>query len=324
MPFSSGAAGASGYPGGSGSAIESGGSYQGVFIPEVWSGKLVEKFYDATVLAAISNTDYEGEIRNAGDTVHIRQRPDITISDYTPDTELSVQRPNSATVDLVIDQAKYFNAICDDVWGVQADMDMLGMWSEDASEAMKIVIDRETLANTFLGAAAAANRGATAGRLDGTINLGVTLTPRSVTSANVIDLIVDLGQVLDEQNVPENGRWIVIPAWMSSLIKKSDLKDASLSGDGTSMLRNGRLGMVDRFTIYMSNLLPAGAAGGLAAGETAVFAGHSMACTFASQLTKMETIRSERTFGQLIRGLQVYGSGVVNSFGIAEAIVTKG
>ena len=60
-------------------------AYSGVFIPEIWSSKLVEKFYDATVLAAIANTDYEGEIQKYGDTINIRQRPDVTINDYSPD-----------------------------------------------------------------------------------------------------------------------------------------------------------------------------------------------------------------------------------------------
>lgn len=339
MALQSGATG--GYPGGSGVAI---GSQQATaaptdyghatdgptFIPEIWSGKLLEKFYDATVLAAISNTDYEGEIRSQGDTIKIRQRPDIVIKDYTPDTELDVQRPNAPTTDLVIDTAKYFNTILDDVYEVQADMDMMDMWAEDASEQMKITIDQEVLKDTFLGGADAANMGAAAGRISGDVNLGATgapqvMVPRAPTAGQteVTDLIVAMGQVLDEQNVPENGRWLVIPAWLSAMIKKSELRDVSLSGDGTSMLRNGRLGMIDRFTLYMSNLLPAGTNGGLAAGETAVFAGHTVAPTFASQMTKMETIRSERTFGTLMRGLQVYGTDIIKAEGLVEAIVAK-
>lgn len=339
MALASGAAG--GYPGGSGVAIGSQQTPAGptdyghatdgpTFIPEIWSGKLLEKFYDATVLAAVSNTDYEGEIRNQGDTIKIRQRPDIVIKDYTPDTELDVQRPNAPTTDLVIDTAKYFNTILDDVYEVQADMDMMDMWAEDASEQMKITIDSEILTDKFLGGAATANMGAAAGRISGDVNLGVTTTPLVVVprapgagETEVTDLIVAMGQVLDEQNVPENGRWLIIPAWLSAMIKKSELRDVSLSGDGTSMLRNGRLGMIDRFTLYMSNLLPSGVAAGLAAGETAIFAGHTVAPTFASQMTKMETIRSERTFGTLMRGLQVYGADIIKPEGLVEAIVSK-
>ena len=72
----------------------------------------------------------------------------------------------------------------------------------------------------------------------------------------VLDFITQCGQVLDEANIPESGRWMVIPSWMASLIKQSDLRNASIAGDMTSVLRNGRLGEIDRFTLYYSNLLP--------------------------------------------------------------------
>jgi hypothetical protein len=213
------------------------------------------------------------------------------------------------------------------VMDVQADMNMMSMWSDDASEQMKIVIDTDVL-TALLGKAVAANRGTTAGAKSASINLGVTGTPVQLVARNptagqveVIDMIVRLGQVLDEQNIPETGRWIVIPAWVASRIKMSELRDASLTGDSQSVLRNGRLGQVDRFTIYSSNLLPSGVAAGLAAGEWAIYAGHAHALTFATQMTKMETLRSESTFGTLLRGLQVYGFGVLDGTAIAQAIV---
>lgn len=303
--------------------------WSGTFIPEIWSGKLIEKFYAATVLAAIANTDYEGEIKNHGDTVHIRTKPSVTINTYLANEVLSVERPTSAIVDLLIDKGKYFNCILDDVMEIQADLNMLSIWADDASEQMKISIDTDALA-ALLGAAAAANRGATAGLISGDVALGITTAPLTLVARNpagaeveVIDLITRFGQVLDEQNIPESGRWLLIPAWAAAMIKRSELRDASLTGDGSSMLRNGRLGMVDRFTLYMSNLLPAGVAGGLAAGEFAIFAGHSHGFTFASQMTKMETLRAETTFGTLMRGLQVFGWKVVDDIALTEAIVTK-
>ena len=66
------------------------------FIPEIWSGKLVEKFYASTVLAAISNTDYEGEIKNKGDRVKIRTKPTITIRNYQADELVALDRPTRA------------------------------------------------------------------------------------------------------------------------------------------------------------------------------------------------------------------------------------
>jgi hypothetical protein len=315
-------------------------AYTGVFIPEIWSGKLVEKFYAATVLGAIANTDYEGEIKNQGDKVKIRTRPTISISNYEVNQDLTVQRPSSAGTDLSIDKGKYFNLALDDVMEVQADIDLLSAWAEDASEQMKIAVDSDVLGNPSGGlvnnaSIAAANVGNTAGAISATIRLGTDGSPTFVaqvaqgtgagdTNANdmsIVDYIVNCGQVLDEQNIPENGRWMVIPAWVASLIKKSELKDASLSGDGTSILRNGRLGMIDRFTLYLSNLLlpPSGY-------STAypILFGTQAALTFAAQFTKMETIRSERSFSNLLRGLQVYGYKVVNGVAIGNGFVSKG
>ncbi len=304
-------------------------AYSGTFIPEIWSGKLIEKFYASTVLAAISNTDYEGEIKAHGDKVKIRTKPTITIRNYEAGLNLVVERPSSNIVELNIDKGKYFNTILDDVMRVQSDIDQMGLWSDDAGEQMKIVIDTDVLTG-ILGQAVAANRGVSAGAISGGINLGATGTPvvlvprnPAVGEVEIVDMIVRLGQVLDEQNIPEQGRWIVLPAWAASMVKRSELRDASLTGDGASILRNGRLGMVDRFTIYASNLLPNGVAGGLAAGEWVIYAGHAHALTFASQMTEMETMRSEFTFGNVMRGLQVYGYKVLDGKALAQAIVTK-
>lgn len=311
-------------------------AYAGIFIPEIWSGKLLEKFYQATILGAIANTDYEGEIKNKGDTVHIRTRPTITIADYESDQDLAIQRPSSNLIDLSIDQAKYFNLALDDVMEVQSDLDLMSMWAEDASEQMKIAVDTDVL--SYMGTTtdiAAANRGNTAGAISGDIRMGTAASPLYIQKASqgtgagdsasndmsVIDFIVNAGQVLDEQNIPETGRWMSIPAWMAAMIKKSDLKDASLAGDGTSILRNGRLGMIDRFTLYLSNLLPTLDS---AVDTTSVFYGTKAALTFAAQFTKMETIRSERSFSNLLRGLQVYGFRIVNGVAIGRAVVAKG
>ena len=316
------------------------------FIPQLWSGKLVEKFYAATVLAAISNTDYEGEIKNMGDEVFIRTRPTISLANYSADIDLTVQRPSSIQApSLKINKGKYFNLALDDVMDIQADLDLMSIWAEDAAEQMKLAVDDDVLGDLLAAGTAGANMltadkniGNTAGFISGNLRLGITTAPAFIaaaglstgvgdlvtTSRAVINWLIDMGQALDENNIPETGRWVVIPAWVAALIKRSDLKDASLAGDGTSILRNGRLGMIDRFTLYMSNRLPTGVAGGLAAGETATYFGTSAALTFASQFTKMETLRSERSFANLLRGLQVYGFQVVNSKAIGRSIIKPG
>jgi hypothetical protein len=299
-------------------------SYSGTFIPEIWSKKLIEKFYDSTVLTAISNTKYEGEIKSQGDKVIIRTIPSLSINDYKSGQTLVNQRPEAPTVELLIDQGKYWSAIIDDVQNIQSDIELMNMWAQDAAEQMKITIDSQVLGSIYPDIAAA-NKGATAGRISGNINLGttgspVTLDKDGTSETAILDFILDMGQVLDEQNRPETGRFLVLPYWATTLLKKSDIKDASLTGDGNTPLRNGRVGMIDRFTIYQSNNLPH-------VTDTTecfyVFAGVSNGLTFASQLTKTETLRAESTFGNIMRGLQVYGYKVIDGESLVGGYVDK-
>lgn len=289
--------------------------YSGTFIPEVWSGKLIENFYDATVLAAISNTDYEGEIRKYGDTVNIRTTPEIEIKEYKKGQTLELSKPEAPKIQLLIDQGEYFACVEDDVDKIQSDIAMMDMWTKDASERMKIRVDSKVL-GSIAADVSDTNRGASAGRISKNINLGSATAAVAITKDNVLDFIVDLGTVLDEANAPEDNRYLVIPAKMAGMIKKSDLRDASLAGDSTSIMRNGRLGMIDRFTLYMSHNLPN------TEGKFSIYAGHKMGLTFASQMTNMESMRAETTFGTIVRGLQVYGFKVVKPEALALGVVT--
>lgn len=283
-------------------------SYTGTFIPEIWSKKLIEKFYASTVLTAISNTNYEGEIRNQGDKVKIRTIPSLNINDYASGQTLINQRPTSSNVELLIDKGKYWSAIVDDVQDVQSDIGLMNMWSQDAAEQMKIAIDTDVL-STLYADVDAANKGDTAGAISGNLLLGATGSAEQVSSSTILTFILRMGQALDEQNRPESGRFLILPYWATTLLKLSDIKDASLTNDGTSPLRNGRVGMIDRFTVYQSNNLPW-------VTDTNkcwyVYAGVKQGLTFASQLTKTETLRAESTFGNIMRGLHVYGHKVID------------
>lgn len=288
----------------------------GNFIPELWAGKWLEKFYAASVLAQIANTDYEGMIQQQGDTVHIRTIPDIQIRDYVAGQNLIYERPDSPKVDLLINKGKYFSPIIDDVIAVQSDLDQMDAWTTDSGEQMKIAVDRDVLAAIPTDSGIpATNKGLTAGVLSVNVNLGVTGTPIQLTKVNVLDKLIDLGQVLDEANIPETGRWVVMPAWAIAMIKKSDLKDAAMTGDSQSIQRNGRVGMIDRFTLYSSNLLTKVTDGSNTCWY--IIAGHKVGFTFASQIVKVETLRAESTFGNILRGLKVYGYKVTKGDALA-------
>ena len=284
----------------------------GTYIPEIWAGKLLVKFYAATVFGAIANTDYEGSIQNHGDKVNIRTTPDITINDYEIGQSLNYERPRSANTTLLIDQGKYFGFNVNDVEKKQADVDYVNKWAEDASEQMKIAIDTDILAGVY-GSAAPANKGIVAGAISGGVDLGAAGTngdaAESLANTNMIDKIVECGQVLNEQNIPNTNRWFVITSWMATRIKLSELSEASYAGDGTSMMRNGRIGIIDNFELFVSNNVYS-AAEGTATLYYPIF-GHKSAITFASQLTNNEMIDNPDDFGKLMRGLQVYGYKVV-------------
>ncbi len=317
---------------GAGSGVD---SYAGAsgFIPEVWSGKLQVKFYKSTVLGEITNNDWEGEIKGQGDKVYIRTIPTINISNYQKGMNLTSQVPTSTPLELNIDKGKYFQVVLDDVDEVQADVKLMDIFTNDASQQMKIAIDGDVLGSVYADAAAA-NKGATAGAISGDINLGTTGAPRQVTAANVLDMLLDMGQCLDEQNVPEDGRWAVLPAWMASMIKRSDLKQAYLTGDSVTPLRNGKIGMIDRFTVYISNNLSsvtdlgsdaaAGGTGGAADKKSwNIMAGTRDAISFASQITNVESLRAQTTFGNIMRGLNVYGYKVTKPEALIAGYVCK-
>lgn len=303
-------------------------AYSGTFIPQLWSGKLNAKFYATTVFGEISNTSYEGEIKSLGDSITINNIPSITINDYTVGQNLNYEVPAPNKVDLAIDKAKYFGVNVSDVLEYQSKPNLMGMFTDDASKQMAIAIDRSILLQEFNNGAAA-NKGATAGAISGSYNVGTDNTPITLSASNTVALVTALSSILDEQNVPDTDRWLVIDPAFRNWLMQSPLAQAYVTGDDKSILRNGKIGMIDRFTIYVSNLLPTAAAGfdfsgavqGGSAKRRAIIAGHKTALTFASQITKTESLQNPNDFGSLVRGLNVYGKKMIKPESWALALV---
>lgn len=315
-------------------------SYSGAFIPTLWSGKLLAKFYQNTILSEIANTDYEGELKNQGDTIRIRLAPSITISDYTVGAGLgTAEVPTPIFQDMQINKAKSFNVQVNDVLAYQSDMNLMNMFTEDAAKQMKIAIENEVFFNNFVTEGpAAANEGGTAGAISAAYNLGTDVAPvDQATPENVLKAILRMSTVLDEQNVPEDGRWLIITPYDRHLLMQSNLAQAYFTGDNSSTIRTGKIGMIDRFTVYVSNLLPRGAAGkALVSGLTdpstggavanakarrVMVAGTKAANSFAMTVNKTEPLRNQTDFGDIVRGLAVYGRKVVKPQAMALAVV---
>lgn len=303
----------------------------GTFIPTIWSGKLNVKFYATTVFGEIANTSYEGDIRNIGDKVVINNIPSVTINDYSVGQTLAYEVPAPSKVELDISTAKYFGVNVSDVIEYQSQPKLMDMFTNDAAKQMAIAIDTDIL-KMSMDTTAAANRGTIAGVKSGALNLGGAGgtynagtnpfggAPLTLSTSNVVSTITAMASVLDEQNVPDTDRFLVISPLVRNLLMNSNLQQAYLTGDSTSILRNGKIGTIDRFTVYVSNLLPSAAAGqnfdgtttgtGISANAVArkcIVAGHKTAITFASQIAKVESLPNPGDFGTLVRGLNIYG-----------------
>lgn len=207
-----------------------------------------------------------------------------------------------------IDKAYYWYTVVDDIDKHQSDISLLNMWATDASRQMAIQVDTEFLQSVYADPATG-NYGTTAGVNSSAYNMGAVGSAVGITKTNVIDYLMQFGAIFDEQNVPMDSRWIVMPHWMRLLLKTSDLKDVSMTGDRTSPIRNGRIGMLDTMTLYGSNNLQTVASGGAGAATAYyVMGGHMSAITFASQIVKTQTFdKLESQFGSAVRGLNVYG-----------------
>ena len=264
------------------------------FIPEVFSKKLQAKFYAQTVLSEVTTNEYEGEISGLGNKVNIRTVPAVTVADYTG--SLSYADVTSSTIELDINKAKSYAFKVDDILRMQADIDFMNEAAGDAAQNMKIAIEQDVFANVAAGSSLT----------------DINATPDNITSSTVLGHILSAGEQLDDNNIPEEGRFMIVNPAVATLIKQSELRQAYLTGDSVSPLRNGFIGKIDRFNMYVSNNLST------SAGVTSGLYGHPKAIAYASQMTNTETVRLESSFGDGVRGLSVYGYKVILPTAIGE------
>ena len=287
----------------------------GNFIPEIWSKTMEALFYPQLFLNWITNNKREGEIKNFGDTVNIRFEPDVTINNFTPRTDLTIEEVTAPEmVQLLIDKGKYYAINADDVEQHQADVPYIQRTVQRAVTKLKETIEGEFI-NAIYADAQEGNFGATAGKKSSAFNLGITGTPVELTKDNVVDWIIDLGTVLDEQNLPNENRWLVLPYAVVNRVKKSEIKEVYITGDRQSSLRTGNIGMIDRFNIIATNQLNK-----VGDNWQPVF-GHKDAISFATQIVKNESSPREKRFGKVYKGLTVYGWKTVHPEALGYSVV---
>lgn len=281
------------------------------FIPELWNARLLYALEKAHVATNLVNRNYEGEIRNHGDTVHINTIGAITVKSYAKNTDIDAPE-TLATTDqtLVIDQAKYFNFQVDDVDKVQAAGELVDTAMGRAAYALADVSDAYLLGVIAAGAAAGNT-------------IGSAAAPVALTASNVYENIVKLKTKLDKANVPNTGRTIVVPPDVHSLLLLDDRFAKSTATAGQEALINGLVGRIAGFDVYMSNNVKTGT--GTDTGKTPYFeitAQITDATTYAEQIIKTEAYRMESRFADAVKGLHVYGAKVTDGTKIAKILAS--
>lgn len=273
------------------------------FIPEIWSAMMLESFKKELVYAGpgVVNRDYEGDIANQGDTVRIRSISRPTIATYTKgSTTITPEQLTDTQRSLVIDQAKYFAFEVDDVDAAQSTGGELEAGLTEAVYGLRDVAD-QYVAALYSGAASANQIG----------------TVSVTTAALAYTQLRKLKVKLDEANVPQAGRYVVVPAWYHGLLLEED-KFVRVDASGTDTgLRNGIVGRALGFDVLMSNNAP------LVTGDDyAVMAGHPKAIAFAEQVNKVEAYRPQDSFGDAVKGLYLYGAKLVRPDAIATVVAS--
>ncbi|MGG1644262.1 P22 coat protein - protein 5 domain protein [Paenibacillus sp. NRS-1782] len=270
------------------------------FIPTIWSARLNESLKKNLVYGNVVNTDYEGEIKGQGSTVKINSIGAVMIGNYDKVAGIGNPQELDATQKtLVIDQAKYFNFQVDDVDAAQANVNLLDGGIVEASYGLANVVD-QYLAGFY-----------TEVKAENT--MGNDTTPVIPTKDTAYDLLIDLGVLLDENNVPESERFVVVPAWYYGLL----LKDARFTKD-PNIIRTGYVGDIDGMTVYKSNNVP-----NTTGAKYKIIAGHKSAISFAGQVDSVEAFRPEKQFSDAVKGLQVFGAKCIKPEALAVLTANK-
>lgn len=275
------------------------------FIPELWSAELLLSLKKRHVAAGLVNRDYEGQIKRQGDTVHVTNLTAPTIGTYTKHTDITVEDIDDGTAALVIDQAKYFAFEVDDIEKAQqvAGGNALATQTREAGYGLADEADKFLLSTMNTAVQGTGN------------DLG---TVAIHTDADALyDAIVDLMVKLDQANVPDAGRFVIVSPSLHGRLLKLDRFVATGDEKAATTRGNGFIGQVAGLDIYKSNNLPAvtdvAATGGLA------LAGHRIATSFAEQIVHVEGDRMEKRFADLVKGLHVYGAKVFRPTALAVA-----
>ena len=293
------------------------------FLPAIYSKKVLNFFRKASVAEAITNTDYAGEIAAYGDSVRIIKEPEITVYQYERGQDTTQTKLTDQEVNLVVDTANAFKFIVDDIETNMSHVNFREVAASSAAYSLRDAFDQGVLVTMFAGVSASSpnhvlgSDNATdlaAGTFDGTGNLDIGFASGE---HDPIDVLSHMARLLDEQNVPEEGRWFLAnPEFYEQLVQTSSKLMSTDFNAGQGSIRNGLVssGKLRGFDMYKTNNI---AATSNAAGKC--LAGHISSTCTAQTIVNTEVIRDPSSFGDIVRGLHVYGAKVLRGEALVSA-----
>lgn len=324
----------------------------GVFSPQIYSKKVQKQFRKEAVAEAITSNEYFGEIANMGDSVRILKEPEISVSSYARGQQVTPQDLEDSDFILTVDRANAFAFRVDDIEVQQAHVGWMDLASNRAAYQLKDAYDADILGyvsgfekvsgvwqartapvGTKAESTADADELFAAHKLDagdfgGTPGNSIAIDPAGSGVATPLQILNRFNRLLDQKNVPTDGRWLVVdPVFVEKLLDE-DSKFMNHDYQTSEKLANGQLvsGTVRGFKIYMSNNLPTLGTGPdtvATAGSTTNYgvlvAGHNSAAATASQINKTEKLRDTQSFGDVVRGMHMYGRKILRPESLLRA-----
>jgi len=276
------------------------------FIPEVWSAKLMLNFERKLVYAGLCTRDYEGEVTQAGDTVHVNTLGNVTIQPYSPGaTTVTPETLATTQLPLTIDQSHYFAFEVDDVDKRQVAGDLVADATRNGGYGFAKVVD-EYIADLYTDV--------DSGNDLGNVNVG--------TGDQAYDLLLEMRTACAEKDIPDMDRWCVVPPWFAGLLLNNEkfVKNSALGERSADALLNGHIGRAAGFDVYESNSNPVVTSGG---DDYVVWAGVPSSIGLVSQINSIEALRSATHFADVVRGLLLYGAKVLRPTGLVVATANR-
>jgi hypothetical protein len=282
------------------------------FIPTIWTAKLLTRLRKSLVFGNVVNTDYEGEISAAGDTVKINEIGPITLNTHTRDGAITWATLEGAEKFLTIDQQKDWNFMIDDCDAAQVKPKLMDGAMGEAAYAATNASDR-FIAGLYAGA----------GVTGSATYIGSSGSSLTQSSPTILRTMSYIKRYLDEADCPEDGRWGIVPPWFAQKLAYA----IGAGGGGATgvpkvredgVLMNGWIGRVFGFDIMMSNNITTSGT------QYRCMFGHRRAISFVSQISKVEAFRLQDYYADGVRGLYLYGAKVVQPDCLCTAYLAEG